>query len=140
VYFPDGIPLPQATIDDQSFWDGCKRHELLAPRCVACGRVRLPPLPMCPDCLSEEFNWVQLPNTGVVYTFTFVHHIVEPGLLEMDPYNIAVIEIDGGDHLRIISNVVDTDEENMAIGMPVSVVWDSRGEIVVPRFGVRPNL
>ncbi len=47
---------------------------LVAPRCTNCGTFRLPPPPFCFVCQHRDVEWVELPGTGTVYSFTVVRH------------------------------------------------------------------
>ena len=40
------------------------------------------------------------------------------------PYMPAVIDPDGAEGARFVSNVVDCEPEDVVIGMPVRVVWN----------------
>ena len=39
--------------------------------CLACGYIRYPSRPFCPECLSSEAEWKQLPGTGTVEAFVW---------------------------------------------------------------------
>ena len=54
------------------------------------------------------------------------------------PYVPAVITLEGGGGVRLISNVVDVELGELAIGMLVEVIWDDLREgVAVPRFAPR---
>jgi uncharacterized OB-fold protein len=56
-------------------------------------------------------------------------------MTEYLPYVPAVITLDGGGGVRLISNVVDVELTDLAVGMKVMVVWDDVSEgLAVPRF------
>ena len=135
AYLPDEIPGPEPHVADQQFWDYCQQRELRFQRCVSCQRFRHPPTPLCPSCRSFESEWIQAPDTGVVFSFTIVHHPLHPAMKTVVPYNVAIIDFPECDHVRLISNVIDTAPEEMCIGMPVSLVWETAGNgLLVPRF------
>jgi uncharacterized OB-fold protein len=71
-------------------------------------------------------DWVELPGTGTVYTFTVVRHPLRPNLSEAVPYVSGVIELDGtqGAGARLIANIVDCDPDRVRVGDRVRVVWD----------------
>ena len=51
------------------------------------------------------------------------------------PFVIAVIALEDSGGLRIISNLVDVDPEELEIGMPVELVWEDMSEdLAIPRF------
>jgi uncharacterized OB-fold protein len=76
------------------FWDAALEDRLVVPRCTNCGTFRLPPGPFCFACRHQAVEWVELPGTGAVYTFTVVRHPLAPHFAEIVPYVTAVVELD----------------------------------------------
>lgn len=113
--------LPLANLDTKPFWDGCAEGKLLLQRCAACGTWRHPPSPVCSTCLSDAHRWVPSSGCGTVYTFVVVRE-GRRGWDKMVPYVLAVVELEEGP--RILSNIVNTAPETVAIGMPVAVAFE----------------
>jgi hypothetical protein len=45
------------------------------------------------------------------------------------------VELDGADGARMVSNLIDIDPADVAIGMHVEVVWEDMGPaLALPRF------
>lgn len=135
--FPVILSTTAADHTTQPFWDAAKDGRLVAPRCTDCGTFRLPPSPFCFACASREFEWVELPGTGTVYSFTIVRHPLHPDLAEACPYVSGVVELDGtqGAGARMIVNIVDCDPEAVQIGDRVQIIWERvNEEMTVPRF------
>ena len=88
-------------------------HELRHVRAPARARI-------CFVCQHQEFEWVELPGTGTIYTFTVVRHALSPQLADVVPYVSGVIELDGtqGAGARMIANIVDCDPETVAHRRP----------------------
>ena len=119
----------------QPFWDAARDHRLIAARCGACGAFRMPPTAFCWRCRSREIEWVDLPGTGNIYTFTIARHALTPAAQAAVPYVIAVVSLDGAEGARLITNIVGVDVDNVAIDMPVQVVFDDvTTSVTVPRF------
>jgi uncharacterized OB-fold protein len=119
------------------FWDAARQDRLAVPRCTQCGTFRLPPTPICYNCQSEAVEWVDLPGTGTVYSYTVVHHPLHPDLSAVVPYVSGIVELDGtqGEGARMLANIIDCDPGEMAIGAPVVIVFDHVNEdMSVPRF------
>lgn len=122
----------------QPFWGAAAQHKLLVAQCAACGECRMPPTPFCPQCQSQQIDWKTLSGLGEIYAYTIVDRAILPGMAEHLPYVPAVITLEGGGGVRLISNVVDVELAEIAIGMPVEVVWDDLREgVAVPRFAPR---
>jgi uncharacterized OB-fold protein len=135
--FPTNQSDPYADDYTQPFWDAALEGRLVAPRCKECGTFRLPPGPFCFVCQHQEVDWIELPGTGTIYTYTVVRHALSPQLAEVVPYVTAVIELDGatGAGSRMIANVVDCDPESVAIGDRVRIAWDRVSDtLALPRF------
>ena len=117
------------------FWDAAALHRLLVAQCAACGECRMPPTPFCPACQSQHINWQTLTGLGEIYTYTVVDRAILPGMTDHLPYVPAVITLDGGGGVRLISNVVDVELSDLFVGMKVTVLWDHLSEgVAVPRF------
>ena len=88
-------------------------------------------------CQHHEFEWVELPGTGTIYSFTVVRHALAPELANAVPYVSGVIELDGtqGAGTRMICNIVDCDPDTVRIGNPVRVVFEKVSDTyAMPRF------
>jgi uncharacterized OB-fold protein len=123
-YVP-GIPImaPFVDLDNQSFWDAVKRHELVLQRCRDCGDFYQIPRPMCPQCRSmETLEWVPSSGRGQIYSYvTFTSDRMAYPAMKI-PYTVVLVELEEG--VRLTSNVVDMTPEDVYIGMPVEVVFE----------------
>lgn len=134
-YLPADIPGPVPTVDDQLFWDYCQQRELRFQRCTNCHRFRHPPAPVCSQCRSFVSEWVRAPETGVVFSYTIVHHPLHPAVTPIVPYNVVIVDFPECDHVRLISNLIDVAPKQVHIGLAVSLVWETADNgMLVPRF------
>ncbi|MBM2826402.1 MAG: hypothetical protein HW403_466 [Dehalococcoidia bacterium] len=134
-FFSDGMPLPAPDQDTAGFWEGCKRHTLLVQRCAKCGVFRMPPVPVCYDCHSSEYEWVESIGVGEVYTSVIVHHPPHPATRDRVPYNVVVVQLDDCGQVKLVSNLVDCANEDIQVGMKVQVAWeDTTPDVAQPRF------
>ncbi len=132
-FFPDSMPPPLANTTTIGWWEQAAEHRLVVQRCTACGQTRFPPAPICPACRHDGAEWHEVSGRGEVYTFTTVHRPVA-GDMKL-PFVIAVIALEDSGDLRIISNLVNVEPDDIEIGMPVEVVWeDMSDDLAVPRF------
>ena len=114
----------------EQFFDGLKQKKIVASKCGACGRVYVPPRMICERCFAKTEEWVELPETGTVETYTMAHvKIAENGDLEdlPEPQIIAMIKHDGAD--TCIAARVDA--QNCSVGMRVKAVWNDAPEGVL---------
>ncbi|MGI9432493.1 MAG: Zn-ribbon domain-containing OB-fold protein [Myxococcota bacterium] len=132
-FFPAGMPPPLADGTTLPWWEAAAEHRLVVQRCTACEHTRLPPSPVCPECRSGQADWREVSGRGEVYTYTTVHR---PIAAEQElPFVIAVIALEDSGGVRIISNLVGVAPNELAIGMPVELVWeDMSSDLAIPRF------
>lgn len=131
-------PLPVPTSESRPFWEAVRRHEFRLQRCHACRKYWFPPSNICPECLSEEWDWAPASGRGTVFSYIIMHRPYHPGFKNDLPYNVAVIELEEGPHL--ISNVVGCSNEDLYVGMPVEVVFDDvTEEVTLHKFRPRPQ-
>ena len=117
------FPRPVPSIDDQEFWDGCNRDELLIQRCSACKKFRWLPKPMCPHCNALEHEWVKMSGKGKVFSWTIIVHPVHPAAVEKVPYNVAQVQLDEDPDLIMVTSLVDVKNEDIQMDMRVEAVF-----------------
>lgn len=137
-WFPNSMPAPIVDAHTHPWWEACASHRLTAQRCKQCNHAQLPPAPCCSQCNSFEFELVDLNGKGNLYTYTAVHQAVSPE--QILPFIIAVVELDVSgtpckNTVRLMTNIVDAKPEELAIGLPVQVAWETMSKYVsIPRF------
>ena len=137
-------PILPDTEDGEAkpFWEGTARGELLVQKCGDCGRMRIPPRPMCPDCRSLAKDWVPLSGKGRVWSFVVAHPPLLPAYMEFAPYNVITVELDEDPSLRLVGNLVESadgpingvDPSTIEIGDPVRVVFARVEDVHLPRW------
>ncbi len=135
--FPSIMTESFADDSTKPFWDAAAEGRLVATKCTNCGTFRLPPKPFCFNCQHRDIEWVELPGTGTIYSFTVVRHPLSPMLMPAVPYAAGIIELDGtqGAGARMICNIVDVDVDAVKIGDKVEIVWEHVNPgMSVPRF------
>lgn len=87
---------PAADEDSAAFWAGTRDHELRLQRCRACGQVRFPPMPRCPNCGSPDFATELAEPAGEVYSWITVHRPMS-GIQPDDlPCTFVVVDLAAG--------------------------------------------
>jgi uncharacterized OB-fold protein len=126
-------PLPLIEGLAGEFYGWCKQHELRFQRCSSCETWRHVPRAMCAKCGSFEWEWAPSSGRGTVFTWTVAARAMHPAFADDAPYAAAVIEMDEG--VRLVSRVTDCPPDDLAIGMPVEVVFENvTPEITLPMF------
>jgi uncharacterized protein len=112
---------PSISPDTEFFWTGLRNHELLIQRCAECGALRNPPRPMCPHCQSLDWDSLQATGRGTVYSYVMPQHPPMP-FMEY-PYIVVLVALEEG--IRLVSNLVGIAPEDVEVGMPVEVRFDT---------------
>jgi uncharacterized OB-fold protein len=127
----DMIPLPRPTALSLPYWEGCREGMLKVQQCTKCKTCVFIPQPCCTQCQSTDLIWIECSGRGTVYSYTIVHRAPRPQFAT--PYAVAIIELEEGWHM--LSNVIDCPVEEVAIDMPVRVVFSKMNdEISLPYF------
>jgi len=125
-------PAPAVNPETREFWAATAEGRLLLKRCLDCGSVIWYPRTICPECSSMDTEWVAASGRGRVYSYT-VNHRGEGAYQDSAPFVLAYVELDEGP--RIMTNIVGADDADLAVGLPVEVVFHDTGEgSALPRF------
>jgi uncharacterized OB-fold protein len=128
-------PMPKVDELTQPFWDGVNAHTLVIQRCNACGHYVHWPAYVCPRCLADDLGFTPVSGRGVVYSFSVTTHAFHPGLAATLPYTLVIVDLVEQERLRMVSQLVDCAEDDLAIGMPVEVTFERVApELVLPFF------
>ena len=123
---PDALDLP--------FWEACQRGEFLLQRCPASGRYHWPAV-ADPET-GATLEWVAASGRGTIHTFTILHKVYRASHADRVPYNVVVVELEEGPFFH--SNVIDCDNDDIHVGMPVEVVFEKRSDLLtLPLFRPR---
>ncbi len=126
-------PLPVLEGLTAEFYGWCRKGELRFQKCGECGSWRHMPREMCPECGSTEWAWQKSSGTGKVFTWTVAARPLHPAFADAAPYAPVVVEMEEG--VRVLSELVDCAPADLAIDMPVEVVFDEvTPEITLPKF------
>ena len=125
--------LPVPTPTTKPFWEGTRAGELRLPHCEACDRKFLYPRIRCPFCGSDRLGWVRASGRGNLHSYV-INHMPAPGWEGEVPYVIAVVQLEEGP--RMLSNLVGVapEPEALELDMPLEVVFEPRGDVVLPLF------
>jgi uncharacterized OB-fold protein len=114
-------PRPGLTHDNRFFWDGLAARKLLIQRCAGCGRLQHPPAPMCPACHGFAMGAVEASGRGVIHSFVVAHHPPVPPFAY--PNVIVLVDLEEG--TRLVSRLVGVAPDDVRIGMPVRVDFET---------------
>jgi uncharacterized OB-fold protein len=126
-------PVPRYGKDTAPYWEHMREHRLHIQKCASCGKLRMYPRPMCDACYSLESEWVPASGKGKVYSWCVVYQPVHPAFKDELPFAIVEVELDEG--VRIRSTVIDVAPDQLAVGMPLEIVYDDVSDsVTLPKF------
>jgi len=120
---------PNVDQDDEYFWEGVQRDQLLLQRCAACHALRHPPVPMCGECHSTDITTVASNGQGSIHSWIVSRHPSEP---DDDSRIVILVELDEG--LRFVSNLIDIDVADVRNEMRVELCFRTIDGVKLPQF------
>jgi uncharacterized OB-fold protein len=113
---------PPISAVSQPFWDATRSKRLVIQHCTACDRAVWFPRVACPHCLSQELEWRESQGSGTIYAVSVQYRPGNAQMRDRVPY--AVVLIDMAEGVRIMSNVVGCDVDDVIIDKPVTAAWE----------------
>ena len=99
-----------------SFFKNLKQGRLTTTKCKKCGELLWPPRIVCPCCLSNELEWVDLGSEGELYAFTEMRLGAPLGFVQDLPFCIGIVKIGG---LYLSARIDDATYGDLEIAMKV---------------------
>lgn len=102
------------------FFLNLEEGKLSATRCPHCGKIWLPPRPVCPNDLTVT-GWMELSGKGTLYTWTLCP--IAPTYADADgPYILAYVALEEATSL-FLQQLRKADVRTLYHGMPVKAVF-----------------
>lgn len=110
----DFYPLEDAkTTEISQFFQNLKQGKLTTTKCKKCGQLLWPPRIVCPNCFSNEFDWIDLGKEGELYAYTDIRIGAPLGFVQDAPFTVGLVKISG---LTISSRIDDAKYDQLKIG------------------------
>lgn len=123
--------LPRLSEDVAFYWTSGADGTLRLLRCNDDGYYIHPPGPVCPRCLSRNLAPRPVSGRGHVASFTVNLQQWIPG---SEPYIVAWVAIDEQPDVRLTTNLVGVEPDDVRVGMPVRVVFEHAEDVFLPLF------
>jgi uncharacterized OB-fold protein len=108
----------------------------LGTRCESCDLVYVPATMFCERCFAELDEWVKVPSTGYLFTFTVLFRDLDDRPLDA-PRVLAYVKLDGCDG-GLVHYLGEIDYKELYIGMEVEAVFadaaDRQGSILDVKY------
>ena len=125
-------PLPEITPWNEWFWTSGADGRLRIQCCSDCGTFVHPPVPICPACRSRSSEPTAVSGRATVVGSTVNQHQWSPDL--PPPYVIAVVALAEDPSVRLTTNIVGCDVDEVHIGLEVAVRFEHHDDVWLPMF------
>lgn len=105
----------------EQFYRNINQQKLLGAKCLKCGKIHLPPRPLCSECFSQDFEWSEIPAGGKLLTYTIIH-IAPTQFQSMAPYATGIVQLKGG--TKLPGMIKEVPSEKIKIGMELTVEFE----------------
>jgi uncharacterized OB-fold protein len=126
-----GVPISR---DNVEHYRGLLDRRLLINRCSDCGYWIYPHRPLCPQCLSWNVSATEVSGEARIFMFTLIHQERDPQGRLLEPLPVAAIELNEQPGLRYLATIVNCPTDQIAVDMPVRLVWTERDGLAWPAF------
>ena len=112
----------------EGFFSLVKEGKFQSTYCRKCEKMLYPPRIVCPSCLSEKLEWVDLPREGELLAFTWQ----EEALRCAKPDVLGVVALEG---IGNVMSRIDAQYEDLSIGQKVAFdTWETPDGMVLYQF------
>jgi uncharacterized protein len=111
--------LPAPDNASRHYWQSAAEGRLVLQRCTSCGVHQFYPRALCVACAGET-EWVDASGRGALHTYTIIRQNRSPAFAALSPYAVGIVELDEG--VRMMSNIVECDVEELEVGMALEVL------------------
>ena len=102
----------------EQFYKFLGQQKLMAGKCLKCGKIHLPPRPLCDNCYSQDFQWVNISGKRKLVTYTIIH-VAPLQFQNLSPYAVGIVEFENG--LKFPGMIQGATREQLKIGMELTL-------------------
>jgi uncharacterized OB-fold protein len=102
----------------EQFYKFISQGKLMAGKCMKCGKTHMPPRPLCDNCYSQQFSWIEVSGRGKLLTYTIIH-VAPQQFQALTPYAVGIVELENG--LKIPGMIQEIKQEQLKIGMELTL-------------------
>ncbi|HXC41275.1 MAG TPA: Zn-ribbon domain-containing OB-fold protein [Burkholderiales bacterium] len=123
---------PIVDTESEPFWKGCKEGKLVIKRCKDCSKVYYYPRRWCPNCWSENTEWIESKRRGKVYSYSTIHQNPAQPFASLVPYAVVLVDLDEGPRMMVNWDFA-IPPDKIKCDMPVEIAFrDISEELALP--------
>jgi hypothetical protein len=98
-------------------------QKIIATRCGNCKKIFVPPRKVCPTCFTENTEWVNVSDEGMLVSYSIARRQLKSIPLDKKvPVIWGLIKLDGAD-TAMLHYLGDVNPSELTIGMRVKAVF-----------------
>ncbi|MEV6337785.1 OB-fold domain-containing protein [Nocardia vinacea] len=125
-------PRPSITPENEFFWTSGADGRLRIRECLSCAALIHPPQPVCRYCRGDRMGVRVVSGFATLIGFTVNHRFQVPGL--PTPYVVAQVALEEDPRVRLTTNAVACEAEQLTLGIRMQVEFEHLGEVWLPLF------
>ena len=102
----------------EQFYKFLGQQKLMAGKCLKCEKIHLPPRPLCDNCFSIDFEWVNVSGKGKLLTYTVIN-IAPAQFQKLAPYAVGIVQLEND--VKIPGMIQGLQPEQLKIGMELTL-------------------
>jgi acetyl-CoA acetyltransferase/uncharacterized OB-fold protein len=126
------MPLPQLTPENEFYWTAGADGALRITECENCNALIHPPAPVCRYCRERKMGIRTVSGRATLIGFTLNERFSIPGLPA--PYVVAQVALVEDPRVRLTTNIIDCDPQQLKLGQQVEVVFEQNEDVWLPLF------
>jgi acetyl-CoA acetyltransferase/uncharacterized OB-fold protein len=130
-------PLPIVDEDNAFFWHAGADGVLRIRQCRNCHALLHPPVPVCRYCRCTDVGVSDVSGRGTVVGVTVNHQEWSPRF--PPPFVVAVVALEEDPRVRLLTNLVDVEADDVHVGMRVRVRFEQHDDVWLPLFVTDPD-
>lgn len=120
------------TPESEFFWTSGSDGHLRFQQCADCSALIHPPQPVCRYCRGHDLTVREVSGRATLIGFTVNQRFPFPGLTT--PYVIAQVAVDEDPRVRLTTNIVGAEPDELVLGMRMEVTFEQVGQAWLPLF------
>ena len=125
-------PLPALDDLTEFFWTAGRDGVLRFLRCEDCATFVHPPQPGCPGCFGSALSPADVSGRATIIGWTVNHQPWHPAF--PPPYAVAVVAMEDDPTVRLTTNIINIDLDDLRTGLEVQVVFEQHDDVWLPLF------
>ena len=101
------------------FVDYLFQGRFMTTKCTHCNRLFFPPQADCPYCLSDDMEWVEIKDAGILISYSTAMY-GPAGFENKTPYTLGIGQF--ADNIKVLASIAkEIDPQTLKVGLRVKI-------------------